>query len=324
MPADLGFYDLRLEEARLAQEALAKAYGIYGFCYYHYWFNGKRILETPLERKLANPKEDLPFMLCWANENWTKIWDGGESNILREQKYSAQDDLAHMQSLIPFFKDSRYIRVNNKPVFAIYRSTKLPNIKATLKRWRTEAQKAGIELYLCRVESFAEAGENYLADGFDASIRFEPFSASLGTYIQFEKNKLLKNKWSKWYLRYKFLSSSKKQILLQKLSQKIDYSKYVDYLTSHPSASYKCFPCVTPMWDNTARRKQNQVIFINSTPDKFCQWLQFEVNEFKPFSNEENFIFINAWNEWAEGNHLEPCQKWGMSYLEVVKKVVNA
>ena len=134
LPADLGFYDLRLEEARIAQENLARANGIFGFCYYHYWFNGKRILETPLERKLKNIKEDFPFMLCWANENWTRVWDGGEKNILLEQKYSHEDDLLHIRELIRYFKDDRYIKSNGKPVFVIYRPNLFPDIKKTIAK----------------------------------------------------------------------------------------------------------------------------------------------------------------------------------------------
>lgn len=324
LPADLGFYDLRLPEVREEQARLAKENGIYGFCYYHYWFNGKKVLERPFQEVFESKKPDFPFMLCWANENWTKIWDGGEKDLLLEQKYSEQDDIDHIKSLIPAFKDPRYIRINNKPVFAVYRSTKIPDINATIKRWRNEAEKEGLELYICRFESFGEGGENYLANGFDAAIKFEPFSPALVAYIKDKQWRFIKNKFSKWYVRYKFSSNPERQLLLRSLGEDIDYGEFVDYLKKTPRTSYKCFPCVTPMWDNTARRKKNQVIFRNSTPEKFGEWLSDAVQKFEPFSKEENFIFINAWNEWAEGNHLEPCQKWGTAYLEAVKKIFNA
>ena len=126
LPADLGFYDLRLEEVRLAQEALAKQFGIHGFCYYHYWFNGKRLLHEPLDSKLKNPNEDFSFMLCWANENWTRRWDGKNHEVLIEQNYSKEDNVAHIQHLIPYFKDSRYIKVNGKPVFIVYKPFYFP------------------------------------------------------------------------------------------------------------------------------------------------------------------------------------------------------
>lgn len=136
MPADLGFYDLRLEEARLAQEQLAKAYGIHGFCYYHYWFNGKRVLHEPLDRKMQNPKEDLPFMMCWANENRTRTWDGADHQVLLKQEYSFEDDLVHIKHLINLFRDTRYIKVSGKPIFIIYRPKLLPDIKKTIAIWQ--------------------------------------------------------------------------------------------------------------------------------------------------------------------------------------------
>ena len=126
LPTDLGFYDLRLEEARIAQANLAKQYGIYGFCYYHYWFNGKLLLQRPVEEILKTGKPGFPFMLCWANENWTRVWDGGSKEVLIEQHYSPEDDKAHLEYLLPYFKDPRYIRINGKLVFAVYRSASAP------------------------------------------------------------------------------------------------------------------------------------------------------------------------------------------------------
>src|SRR5665647_256742 len=154
LPADLGFYDLRLEESRIAQAEMAKVNGIYGFCYYHYWFNGKRILERPFQEIFETGKPDFPFMLCWANENWTRTWDGGNHHILLEQKHSPEDDRNHIKALIPYFKDSRYIRVDNKPVFSVYRASLFPDISNTIRIWREEAEKEGLELYICCFETF--------------------------------------------------------------------------------------------------------------------------------------------------------------------------
>ena len=174
LPADLGFYDLRLEEARLAQEALAKEYGIYGFCYYHYWFNGKRLLYEPLDRKMKNPKEDFPFMLCWANENWSRSWDGSENKMLMKQEYSEEDDRNHIQHLLTYFKDERYIRVDGKPFFAFYKPDLFPNIKRTLEIFREEARKQKIELYLTWFERWIGwQGENHEDLGFDAAVEFD-------------------------------------------------------------------------------------------------------------------------------------------------------
>jgi lipopolysaccharide biosynthesis protein len=309
LPADLGFYDLRLEESRLAQEALAKAYGIYGFCYYHYWFNGKRILHEPVDRKLKNPKEDFPFMLCWANENWTRNWDGQFTDVLLEQNYSFEDDVKHIQHLIPYFKDERYIKVDGKPVFAVYRTNLFPDIKKTAEIWRDEARKAGIgELYLVRVESFGNVLDPSEI-GFDASFEFQPNFSKLP----------------------KILKRTKLTKVLHKLGlhnpyfndRVIDYEAYTHIAMRQKKVAYKRFPGITPMWDNSARRAKNALIVHNSTPQKYGKWLQHIVDDFKPYSNDESFIFLNAWNEWAEGNHLEPCQKWGLQYLEQTAKILK-
>ena len=151
IPADLGYYDLRLNEVREQQAEMARHYGIEGFCYYHYWFNGKRVLERPVNEIFESGKPDFPFMLCWANENWTRRWDGMENDILLEQKYSEEDDENHIEYLIQFFKDPRYIRVNNKPVIIIYKTFLLPDPRKTADTWRRMAAKYGLELYICHM-----------------------------------------------------------------------------------------------------------------------------------------------------------------------------
>lgn len=174
LPADLGFYDLRLPEARIAQADLAREYGIHGFCYYHYWFNGRRILERPFNEVLASGSPDFPFCLCWANENWTRTWDGGSADILLQQDYSDEDDRNHIRSLLPALADSRYIRVDGKPLILIYRTELLPNPERTSDIWRSESYTAGIgELYLARVESFT-SGIEPASIGFDAAVEFAP------------------------------------------------------------------------------------------------------------------------------------------------------
>jgi lipopolysaccharide biosynthesis protein len=323
LPADLGFYDLRLQETRIAQAALAKQYGIYGFCYYHYWFNGKQILERPFQEVLNTGKPDFPFMLCWANENWTKTWDGLENNILLKQEYSEQDDIDHIHALIPAFKDSRYIKVEGKPVFAIYRSTHIPDIKNTIKRWRCEAKKNGVQLYLCRMDSFGESGENYLKDGFDAAINFEPFTFNLYKMKERITSSAIQNKMSYWYIKYKLSSKAKRGKLIKKLTSELDYNEYVDFTKRNLDVDYKRYPGITPMWDNTARRQKDYFLFKNATPKKYQEWFEAEIKSFIPYSKDENFIFINAWNEWGEGNHLEPCKKWGLQYLEATKAALE-
>ena len=175
LPADLGFYDLRLPEVRKAQAELAASYGIHGFCYYHYWFNGRQVLERPVNEIWKSGEPEFPFCLCWANENWTRQWDGLKSDILLEQKYSSADDLAHIRSLIPIFQDRRYIRILDCPLFLVYRANQLPEPEKTADIWRREAERAGLKgLYLVRVESFADEFGDPRNIGFDSSLEFQP------------------------------------------------------------------------------------------------------------------------------------------------------
>ena len=305
LPADLGFYDLRLEEARLAQEALAKTYGIYGFCYYHYWFNGKKMLHEPLDRKLRNPKEDLPFMMCWANEDWTRAWEASENKLLLKQDYGFDDDIHHIKHLFTYFKDSRYIRVNDKPVFIVYRPGLFPDIEKTLSIWRSEAVKAGYPgLYL----GYAQKSDgSFLSSGFDFAFEFQPSFTRLP--------KLSNNKWVKKVLN--------KIGIEEKIQSSIyDYEEYSKFQMHH-SFQNKVYPGITPMWDNSPR-KNHAFILKDSTPEKYGNWLKYIRDNYSWKNVPENFVFLNAWNEWAEGNHLEPCQRWGLDYLKITKVILNS
>lgn len=327
LPADLGFYDLRLEESRIAQAELAREYGIYGFCYYHYWFNGKRLLERPAEEMLKSKKPNFPFMLCWANENWSRRWDGSENVVLMKQEYSETDGRNFCKSLIPYFKDARYIKVDGKPVFAIYKPDLIPNLETYIKAFREEAYKENIELYLCAFESFNSLDTSVLNRCFDAAIEFQPHSKILSLFIEERLNKKLHQNWgAKLYnkILQGLKMNSKQEDFIHKIRFYLDYNNYVDFLLKnykYPSV-YKRFPGVCPMWDNTARRGKKAFILKNSNPQKYSEWLSYHIKNFAPYSEEENFLFINAWNEWAEGNHLEPCQKWGRDYLEATKRVL--
>lgn len=315
LPADLGFYDLRLEEVRIAQAEMAKAAGIYGFCYYHYWFNGKRLLEKPFQAVLDSGKPDLPFMLCWANENWTRRWDGMDQQVLMKQDYSFEDDAAHMEYLCTAFRDERYIRVDGKPVFVVYRTGLFPDIKKTAEIWRQIARREGIgEIYLCRMESLATENVGVTIDplsiGFDASVQFYP-----------EKTFCPERNWGSAYDKLLHKLKVRPSPYLQ--NAVCEYKHVVKNAITLPQVKYKLYPCLTPGWDNSSRRKEKALIYHNSTPELYRQWLAHVVASFKPFSKEENFIFINAWNEWAEGNHLEPCQKWGDAYLQATRTVLE-
>ncbi|MBW4658841.1 MAG: glycoside hydrolase family 99-like domain-containing protein [Drouetiella hepatica Uher 2000/2452] len=312
LPADLGFYDLRLPESQQAQAELAKAYGIHGFCYYHYWFNGKRLLERPFNDVLASGEPDFPFCLCWANENWTRRWDGLEDEVLMGQIYAEEDDRLHMQWLAQAFRDPRYIRIDGKPLFLVYRAAKIPDPYRTTETWREEAHKLGIgDLHLCFVESFANEHNNPSSIGFDATVEFQPDWTQLGKPLQ---------RGRRWNWARK-LGIAEKAYIENNI---YEYADIVEQMLAKPTADYKRFPCVTPSWDNAARRKNgNATIFRNATPKLYEHWLSEVIRRERSKQEGDRIVFINAWNEWAEGNHLEPCQKWGHAYLEATTRALQ-
>jgi len=312
LPSDLGFYDLRLADTREAQAELARQHGIYGFCYYHYWFNGHRLLNRPIDEVLASGKPDFPFMFCWANENWSRRWNEEDQAILMKHEYSLEDDERHINFLIPFFKDKRYIKVGNKPVFSIYRSDLFPDIAKTIELWRMVVRRHGFDdIYMINTQYFAKTFIDPAAYNFDASMGFQP----------------------NWAQAPSRLFGNWKDKLLHKLNirESIYVANYIAYykdfvarMIKTSSYNYKCYPSITPGWDNSARKKRKGAILLDSTPQLFSAWLEDVLGKFKPYSKEENFIFINAWNEWAEGNHLEPCQKWGRAYLEAFRDTLQS
>jgi GT2 family glycosyltransferase/lipopolysaccharide biosynthesis protein len=296
VPAELGYYDLRMLEARKAQADLAREYGIHGFCYYHYWFNGKILLDYPLQQVLKSVEPDFPFCLCWANENWTRAWDGKNSDILIKQNYSLDDDLNHIRHLAEIFKDHRYIKIEGKPLFIMYRASNLPDPLSTTSIWREEARKIGIgELFLCRVERFVEDMKDPRPLGFDAAIEFQPDGINLGRPLgipEYKDNFV-----------YEYEDMIKASLLKMK-------------------PTYLRFPCVCPSWDNSPRRQKNAVIFNHSTPELFEWWLKEVCKKISVFRPEERVVFINAFNEWGEGCHLEPDKKFGRAYLDATRKAL--
>ncbi len=311
LPADLGFYDLRLSEAREAQAALAREYGIHGFCCYHYWFKGRRLLNRPMDEVLASGKPDFPFCFCWANENWTRRWDGCESEILLRQEYSAEDDIAHFQALLPAFSDPRYIRVDGRPLFLVYRATRLPDPAATVSRWRMEAARGGLPgVYLCCVESFQDEHGIAAQAGFDAAVEFAPdWSCSLPAMRRTMLRRLARR------LRLGTDAGLRHAIF--------DYRALATAMLAKPRPNYLRYPCVVASWDNHPRRREGATIYHGSTPTVYEQWLTEAIRAFSPPSPTENLVFLNAWNEWGEGSHLEPCQKWGRAYLEKTRRALE-
>jgi hypothetical protein len=318
LPADLGFYDLRLPETRAAQAELAAAHGIYGFCYYHYWFNGRQVLERPVNEIWKSGKPDFPFCLCWANENWTRRWDGLNSEILLEQTYGPDDDVAHIRALIPFFHDPRYIRVMDRPFFAVYRASVMPDPQRTAELWRREVERAGLKgLFLVRVEGHNERGDPRKL-GFDCSLEFQPCWFGMGPFTIFRL---------KWWHRHKLGTGE----AVFRDNTVLDYEDLVRCALAEPIPLYPRIRCVCPGWDSSPRRKTGAKIVVNSTPERYERWLREVVERQaarakdveKSAISPESLVFVNAWNEWAEGNHLEPCQKWGCKYLEATRRALE-
>lgn len=311
-PADLGYYDLRLPETRAAQAQLAKENGIHGFIYYHYWFNGRRILNRPADEILKLGEPDFPFCFCWANHDWTKRWSGNEGEILLKQNYNLADDLDHIRFMMPFFRDDRYVKVDGKPVFIVFRPSNFPYpFKQTAQVWREEAVKQGLPgLYLIGIESDHKVIRDSPADlGTDANAEFQPNWPNLGKPVG-------RDLVSRILRKFKLTSDHfiRKSFYL--------YDDIVKRDLDRKPAGYLLYPGVTPDWDNTARVATGGQVFLGSTPEKYGFWLEQKIKKFTPPTPEENFIFINAWNEWAEGNYLEPDARWGSAYLEKTKEVI--
>lgn len=324
LPADLGFYDLRLAEARAAQADLARAAGLAGFCHYHYWFAGKRVLNRPFDEVLASGTPDFPFMLCWANENWTRAWDGGAAQILLEQSYSDTDTIAHARHLAPAFADPRYIRIDDRPVFAVYNTDEIPCLRAWSDLFRaTILDEIGVEPYLIRVERYLDRDTRPPAElGFEAALEFQPFSRNFRSW-QMTRPDLKHHPGRRIVNRAQRTARHLRP--WRNFDTHHDMAAFVAYDTCQPLPDYTCFPGVCPSWDNSARRPPGQaIIFRNTSPDLFTDWLIAKTRAFNPGTGDANLIFINAWNEWAEGNHLEPCLAHGHGWLDALSQGLNS
>ena len=296
---DIGYYDLSDISVMKRQVEMAKRHGIYGFCFYHYWFHGKRLLEKPVDMLMDHPEIDMPFCLCWANETWSKKWDGFEHHILVEQTFSEKDDLDFIEALSRYLKDDRYIRIDSKPVVLVYRVQKLPDVKATAKRWRDWCRANGVgEIYLVAVfhgEVIWPSTHPASDYGFDAYASFPP---------------------------HNFVCS---QACVEgedlKEARFCDYQDGVDRYA--PQHDFKIYEGCMLGWDNTARTGPRALAFLRFSVQAYYQWL-CKVAEYtrKTFSAEERFLFINAWNEWAEGAYLEPDKKYGYAYLNATSRAL--
>jgi hypothetical protein len=301
IPADLGFYDLRLSESREAQANLARRYGIEGFIYWHYWFAGRRILERPFAEMLATGKPDFPFCLAWANQTWSGIWHGAADRILIEQTYpGAEDDRRHFEHIVDAFRDPRYIRVDGRPLFYIFRPEQLPDAASFVERWRRMAEDAGINgLFLvAEVSDLLGQGPKYekvAEDGFDAGvyIRLPAQNDRLSVLKMRLGRKILK-----WPERYEYATES--------------------YGPPATGSEGTLYPCVYPNWDNTPRSGRRGLVLTNSEPERFRLHVRKAIDLLSDRDGDERLLFVKSWNEWAEGNYLEPDLQHGHAFLRVL------
>lgn len=318
IPLNKNYYNLLDAETQVWQARLASNYGIDAFCYYHYWFEGKLLLEKPMENMLANPEVDIPFCVCWANETWARTWDGQETSVLIKQNYNESKDAwkRHFEYLLPFFKDKRYLKDQGRPILLIYKPYLITNCKEILAYWRELARENGFtDLYLGYQypESF-----NYDMDdvGFDFGVEFEP----LFTVHEMNKKsrsitgkliRALKNPgWAMGRIRNKLFREP----------NLVDYDKVWNTILNRVPKKANVMPGAFPAWDNSPRKGNRSTAYVGATPAKFEKYFSEQVRRAEEIYHS-NYIFINAWNEWGEGAHLEPDEKNGYGYLEAVKNV---
>lgn len=299
IPESLGYYDLRNINIMEAQCRLANEYGIYGFCFYYYYFHGKNQLELPLINYTNNEKINFPFCLCWANENWTRKWDGRQQDILLKQTYSNSDMKDFISKISTYFRYDNYIRINQRPVLIVYNVLEIPNLDYCINLWREYCLKSGIgEIYLICAKTFGLNDINII-NKFDACVEFPPHDIYLTNKIDYS---LLTNRHFEGTMYH-----------------------IKDYITTmNTNYPYPLFRCAFPSWDNSARTGKRAKIFTDASPETFKMWLKKII----PFTIETHscdarYFFINAWNEWGEGAHLEPDRKYGYAYLDILRQCIE-
>ena len=299
IPGELGFYDLRLPETRGTQASLAADAGVEAFCYWHYWFAGRRILQRPFEEVLVSGHPSMSFCLGWANQSWTGVWHGAGDRMLIEQTYpGAEDDRRHFEAVLPAFRDERYFRVDGKPLFYIFKPELLPEPAEFVERWQSMAQKAGLEgLYIvAEVTDLFGGGASYhrpVADGFD-----------VGLYTRLPLD-TTRRRWQNQKLVRK--------ILHRPLTYEHSWNPYL------PPAGSGLLSAVYPNWDNTPRSGERGVVLERSSPEKFENHVRRTVSFLQDRTSEQRLLFVKSWNEWAEGNYVEPDVLWDRAWLQALR-----
>ncbi|MEP6897741.1 MAG: glycoside hydrolase family 99-like domain-containing protein [Rhodanobacter sp.] len=300
LPAELGYYDLRVADVMQRQMQLAHDYGIGAFCTYFYWFAGKTLLETPLQRWLTDARMELPLCLCWANENWSRRWDGRASDILIGQQHSPADDLAFIAHVGAYLADPRYLRVDGKPLLLVYRPGLLPDPKATATRWREWCRTHAIgEIRLGYVQSFDRVDPRDI--GFDVAVEFPPNNVTPATI------------------------TAGQQLLNPDYQGDVhDWRELVRQSMLQPEPAYPRYPCVNPGWDNEPRRSGRGRVFAHASPRGYRDWLRHANSVATRRFPTRPLVFVNGWNEWAEGAVLEPDTRLGHAWLQATRDAFRA
>jgi len=298
LPTELGFYDLRLKETRLQQIALAREFGIDGFCYHYYWFSGERVLEQPMNDMLADPDSDMPFCVCWANENWTRRWDAADHQLIMEQKYRPEDDLNFIRDLVPVLQDPRYIKVDGRPFLIVYCPQHMPDARKSSEVWREYCREIGLgEIHICG--ALTHGNDDYTRFGFDSGVEFPPHNAYEG------------------YMNHEI------QFHEPHRGTAMQYGTVAQSFLDRHYTGERIYKTVFPSWDNTARTQNRAVFMYNGTPENYEYWLAATVDQVQEQNDSDPLVFINAWNEWAEGCHLEPDRRYGRAFLQATLDVKN-
>lgn len=300
LPADLGFYDLRNPQIMREQATLAQEYGIGAFCFYYYWFSGTTLLESPLRQWLADDSIDMPFCLCWANENWARRWDGRSEDILIGQQHSAEDDIAFISHVSDYLRDRRALKVDGKPMLLVYRPHLLPDARATAQRWRQWCRENDIgEIHLAYVQGFERPDPREI--DFDAAVEFPPNMSNPRSLTA-----------DQYLINPEFHGDVR------------DWRELASEIGARALPDYPLYPGVNPGWDNEARRSGRGRVYLHASPRGYRDWLSKTIHQrLAPVAPAEKLVFINAWNEWAEGAVLEPDLRLGHAYLEATRQALR-
>lgn len=307
VPTDLGYYDLRVPETRKSQADMAREYGIEGFCYWHYWFgNGKRLLERPFNEVLVSGEPNFPFCLAWANESWRGFFHGVKTkDTLITQLYPGKEDyIAHFKEVLPAFRDHRYITVDGKPLFMVYHPFDHPEMKAFIELWRDLAKQNGLE-------GIHFVGQTYHLNDERAELEEMGFDAiNVVRLFEYEKKAKFARKCAKWRHR------------IFRQPWVVEYGKASSFFVDDAEFQEEIIPTIIPNWDHTPRSGKEGLVLNHPEPKYFDKHMKNVMAHIEKKSAEHRIAFVKSWNEWAEGNYLEPDLRYGRAYLEVIKKSI--